>query len=340
MKKTFCISCIIALFFLMFLFNCQQPGGSSGGGGHQDKDNSNPFAGIFYQEIISITGGAYIQTDDGTTNPGHGFNHIISNFSIGKYEVTYELWYAVHNWALSNGYIFANPGIEGNDGTEGAVPTTAKYEPVTFISWRDAIVWCNAYSEMSGLTPCYTYSSSVIKNSTDGNATACDNAVCDWSANGYRLPTEGEWQYAASNKGITPYNYASGATTYYNDNTNGSGQPGKSANDTVAVYGYYWDGSNWVSTGVAKTANTGIKTANALWINDMSGNVWEWCWDWYGSYPSGAQTDWTQPVSGSFRTKRGGSWYENAGNLQVGARLSSSPHMTLSSTGFRVARTM
>jgi hypothetical protein len=68
---------------------------------------------------------------------------------------------------------------------------------------------------MSGLTPCYTNGGNIIKISHNVNADACDNAVCTWSNNGYRLPTEGEWQFAASNRGITPYNYASGATMDY-----------------------------------------------------------------------------------------------------------------------------
>ena len=84
-------------------------------------------------------------------------------YYIGAYEVTYELWYTVRCWGQSNGYSFAGLGREGNDGTDGADPTSDQREPVTMVSWRDAAVWCNAYSEMSGYTPCY-YTSRCKKN--------------------------------------------------------------------------------------------------------------------------------------------------------------------------------
>jgi len=92
-----------------------------------------------YTDMVSVPGGTYTQTD-GT----YSFDHTISDFKLGQYEVTYELWYAVYHWAMRNGYDFANSGTEGNNGTAGAVPTIAKYEPVTTVNWRDTIVWCNA----------------------------------------------------------------------------------------------------------------------------------------------------------------------------------------------------
>ncbi|MBN2544996.1 MAG: chitobiase/beta-hexosaminidase C-terminal domain-containing protein [Spirochaetes bacterium] len=87
------------------------------------------------RDMVSVTGGTYTQT-----NGTESFSHTISSFSIGKYEVTYELWYTIYNWAISNGYNFENQGMEGHNGTIGAEPTSAKFEPVTTISWRDAIV--------------------------------------------------------------------------------------------------------------------------------------------------------------------------------------------------------
>ena len=149
------------------------------------------FAGIPYRGLVSVPGGTFMQKSSTGS-----FNHTLSSFKIAKYQVTYELWHKVKQWAEDNGYTFANDGQEGHDGTEGAQPTDAEHEPVTNISWRDAIVWCNAYSEMAGLTPVYTYNSDTIKDSSDSNA--CDNAVENWTtANGFRLPSEGEWQYAA-----------------------------------------------------------------------------------------------------------------------------------------------
>ncbi len=267
--------------------------------------------------LVSVPGGTFTQTDG-----SESFSHTISAFKMGKYEVTYELWYTVYQWAISNGYAFANAGREGHDGIDGAMPTAAKYEPVTLINWRDMIVWCNAYSEKSVLTACYTYSAAIIRDSRDTNATACDNAVCTW-ANGYRLPTEGEWQYAASYKdGLswTPYNYASGATADYNN---------AAATGLVA---WYFDNSGSV------THDVGGKTANTLGIYDMSGNVWEWCWDWYGTYP-GTSTDYRGTASGFYRVMRAGSFSFNANSLQVGYRYDSYPYDEYGSVGFRFART-
>ncbi len=166
--------------------------------------------GVEKRDMIEVTGGTYTQQD---TN-GHSFEHTISSFTIGKYEVTYGLWNTVYVWATSNDYNFANLGREGS---EDASPTNNSLEPVTSINWRDAIVWCNAYSEMSGFNPVYKSGGNVLKDSRDDNASNCDFATANWSANGYRLPTEGEWQYAASNKGATAYNFASGGSVAYND---------------------------------------------------------------------------------------------------------------------------
>ena len=268
---------------------------------------------VSYREMVSITGGTYDQEDTYTNH----FNHTISSFSIAKYEVTYELWWTVYQWAINNGYTFANKGVEGYLGFVGASPTSYKYEPVTCINWRDAIVWCNAYSEMMGFTPVYTSYYSTIKDSRDSNGIALDDAECDWNANGYRLPTEGEWQFVASNKGATPYNCASGATGEYNDST-------------VA---WYSDNSGNM------THNVGTKTANELGLYDMSGKVSEWCWDWYGSNSYlVSETNYRGASNGSKRILRGGNWYDNASFLQVGYRDSNKPDEKYTSIGFRVAR--
>ena len=268
--------------------------------------------------LISVPGGTFAQTDGASS-----FSHTVSAFKIGKYEVTYDLWYAVYQWAVAHGYAFKNTGGEGNSFTYGAAPGAARYQPVTLINWRDMIVWCNAYSEKSGLNACYTYTSAVIKDSNDANAAACDNAVCAWANNGYRLPSEGEWQYVASYNGgssWTPYNYASGATADYTD---------ASATGLVAWYS--------VNSGGA-THTVGGKNANGLGICDMAGNVMEWCWDWDGTYP-GTSTDYRGPASGSYRVIRGGSFYYDASHLPVGYRDYVSTNGILGSIGFRIART-
>ncbi|MBN2544995.1 MAG: SUMF1/EgtB/PvdO family nonheme iron enzyme [Spirochaetes bacterium] len=174
------------------------------------------------------------------------------------------------------------------------------------------------------MTPCYSYSAAVIKDSRDTNATACDNAVCTWTNNGYRLPSEGEWQFAASNKGATPYNYASGATADYTNSTE---------SQKVAWYSVN-------SGGTTKNVGTTVNPS-ALTLWDMSGNVREFCWDWLGTYPTASQSDYRGAASGSFRIWRGGMWKSEipAGiGLQVGYRNGYGPYSESNIVGFRVAR--
>lgn len=271
-----------------------------------------------YTEMIKVDGvtdGSYTQTD-GTSN----FIHNISTFYIGKYEVTYDLWYSVLLWDDSvngNQYFFANAGQPGSSVT-GSV-----YEPVTNINWRDAMVWCNAYSEKNGLTPCYHDNpafGSPIKNSKDVNAFICDAPYVDWNANGYRLPTEGEWQFAASYKdgmSDTTFDCASGAKD--------------STESASAVVGWYLGNSTTTHT-------VGSKQANQLGIYDMSGNVYEWIWDFNQPYPSGTQTNYRGSDTVSQRVARGGSYSSAYGSLAVGSRYSANSSVADTNRGLRLAR--
>ena len=114
----------------------------------------------------------------------------LDSFFMAKFETTQKLWYEVQSWAESNGYSFQNRINEPEE--------SDKEKPIFKISWRDAIVWCNAYSEMSGLSPVYLSAGNVIlRDSRNTNAAACDGAETDKSKNGFRLPTEAEREYAA-----------------------------------------------------------------------------------------------------------------------------------------------
>ena len=128
----------------------------------------------------------------------------------------------------------------------------------------------------------------------------------------FRLPTEAEWEFAArgGNK--------SKGYTY-------------SGSNTIGDVAWYTDNSSY-STHTVKT-----KAANELGIYDMSGNVWEWCSDWYGSYSSGSQTDPTGPTTGSYRVLRGGSCYDSATNCRCAFRGSSSTSFRDNGLGFRLA---
>jgi formylglycine-generating enzyme required for sulfatase activity len=237
-------------------------------------------SGEFSPNVVEIAGGTFTA---GTSSV------IINSFKIDNYEVTYDLWTEVRNWGLSNGYTDLPAGGNGYN------PVGSK-NPVTEINWYDIVKWCNARSEKDGLSPVYYTNGTQDTVYRTGQININIDAV-KWTANGYRLPTECEWEFAARG-GTQNHGY-----TYSGSNTI----------DDVAWY--YSSNSN-------STHSVGQKSANELGIYDMSGNVWEWCWDWYGStYPSGGTTDPKGPsTTQTYRLLRGGSFYTGESNCRVASR--------------------
>jgi formylglycine-generating enzyme required for sulfatase activity len=243
---------------------------------------------------------------------------------MGETEVTQELFQAVMG---------TNPSYF--DGSSGGSPfpkdtpagENQNQRPVEQVSWYDAIAFCNKLSLLDGKDPVYSvggitdWAGLLYGSRPTASDTTWDAAVMDMSKNGYRLPTEMEWMWAAM-----------GADKTSQPNTTGYTKAFAGSNGSNSINGYAWYDSN----AGTKTHEVGRKYANELGLKDMSGNVWELCWDWFGSYPAGEKTDYTGAGSVPGRVGRGGSWGNDASYFTVAYRGGYSPHTWNSSLGFRV----
>jgi len=270
-------------------------------------------------EMIRIPGGTFEMGKQlGAGNdltPVHKVT--LSAFSMSKYPVTQELYYSITG---------DNPSYFNSDPASGEVQGK---RPVENVTWYDAVEFCNKLSQIEGLQPVYTITN---RSPVTGYPITGADVKADFSRNGYRLPTEAQWEYAA--KGGNPL--AAGWKGYKYSGSN-----------TIEDVGWCEDNSD------DKTHEVGKKAPNGLGLYDMSGNVWEWCWDWYGAYSSAAQTNPTGAVSGSKRVLRSSSYdrpakvaiYNNAVNPEDFAYIGESvdrgydsPDSKCIDVGFRLVR--
>jgi len=242
--------------------------------------------------IVSIPGG----TNGGTDADFGAYSLTVDSFYMDKTEVTKEHWDEVYNWASTNGYIFDNIGLG-----------KASTHPVQMVNWYDCVKWCNARSEKDGRTACYTVDGSVYK-------TGQSSPDCNFDVNGYRLPTNDEWEYAARG-GLSSQRFPWGNTVthgqanYYSTIEYGS-------YDISPTRGYNPD---YDDSPTPYTSSVGSFAANGYGLYDMAGNVWEWC----------------NTVGGTSRGMRGGCWSHNARYSRCGSKGFDGPIWSHDYLGFR-----
>ncbi len=241
----------------------------------------------------------FVHVSSGTFHNGSS-DVSVSSFYIGRYELTQAEYQAV----MGN-----NPAHFGDNPNH----------PVEQVSWFDAIEYCNRRSLQEDFRPCYSYGNYGTNpdnwpsgwNSSDNYHT---NVSCDWSADGYRLPTEMEWMFAAKGGNESRGYIYSGSNNY---------------DDVVWCY----------ENSGATTHKVGTKLPNELEIFDMNGNVWEFCWDIYAeNYPSSPQINPHGPDSGNYRATRGACWTYGAQYCTIAYRFYDYPTARRNYIGFRICR--
>ena len=298
----------------VLLTGCPTGQGKSGGGESSEVTPNTPTdktytvgSVAFTMKGIAAVNDASLGHDDYDNNKPHTVS--LSAYLIGETEVTQELWQAV----MGN-----NPS--GFTGTPAEGKRQGK-RPVENVNWYQAIAFCNKLSIKLGLDPCYTvkvggspvdFATLSFDQIPTGNNADWNKAELDMNKKGFRLPTEAEWEWAA--KGGTDNKWAG-------------------TNTDAELKNYAWYALNSGS----KTHEVKKKDPNGYGLYDMTGNVWEWCWDWYGTIPASLGADYAGPASGSLRVERGGSWNYGAYDCTVGVRGNSSPGLRSNRLGFRLA---
>lgn len=277
----------------------------------QSKYSNVEYRSLSLGALVRISGGTFemgntVTWINGATPP---HNVTLSEFYISPTEITWQLWNTVTLWGKNNGFSDLPAGAKGYSGG-------TSQHPVTLVNWYDAVKWCNARSQMEGLVPVYytgtTFSTENVYKT--GEVTLAVSNI-NTSANGYRLPTEAEWEYAAQ-----------GGSSRHNPSFMYSGS---NVIDSVAWYSANAGGN---------THPVGLKGSNEAGLYDMSGNVLEWCWDWNGIYSNTAQTNPTGPSTGTVRIIRSGATHHDNAHCHIANRNTAGPSVRDGDLGFRVCR--
>jgi formylglycine-generating enzyme required for sulfatase activity len=246
-------------------------------------------------------------------------NITVSAFYMDINLVTYAQWQSVYFWATSQGYGLGHAGAG-----------KAANHPVQTVNWYDAVKWSNARSQQAGLTPVYYTDADFTQVYMNGDV---DAVYAKWAANGYRLPTEAEWEKAARG-GLSGQRFPWGNVITEN-----------LANYYGATASYPYDlgpdrNNPAFTNGVGPyTSPAGYFAPNGYGLYDMAGNVAEWCWDWYGTpYGQPSATNPTGPATGSYRVLRGGNWNDYAYYARCAVRYVNIPNSANSVNGFRCVR--
>lgn len=261
-------------------------------------------ANILPYNMMFVKGGIFDMGDqagDGAPNEKPVHPVTVDDFYIGQTEVTFEA-YDLYCAAIGKKQPDDKGWGRGN-------------RPVINVSWLDAVAYCNWRSREEYFTPVYRISGETV--------------TIDWSANGYRLPTEAEWEYAARGGGR-------------NDKWAGTAKK-----DSIMRYANFCDQTCTIvwadkqqNDGFSNTAPVGSLQANRLGLSDMSGNVWEWCWDKFGLdyYKKSPAQNPRGPKGGISRVLRGGSWDNSASYCRTTTRHGLIPAYRSNAIGFRLAR--
>lgn len=197
--------------------------------------------------------------------------------------------------------------------------------PAYHVYWGDAVLFCNALSRRDGLDSVYTYTNII---GTPGNLSELVGVAADFSKNGYRLPTEAEWEYACMGGNTHDLYWGKDVDPYP-----------ATATDSTEVGNYaVWYANSYefgADTSAFGAHIVGSKIPNAYGLYDMAGNLYEWCHDWYGAYANTSVTDPAGPTTGDFHVLRGGSWGSNAEYLRSSNRTFSVPDYLYYFIGFR-----